>query len=129
MRILIVDNEQAILVCLKTFLETPEMVIDTAGTLENAMRLIKLKDYDCVISDIRLRGSVGEEGLDILKFIKKRRPDTRVIIMTGYDKKEIKQKACSLGADSYFEKPVSANALLDTIMNFCSDPRDVGGVS
>jgi DNA-binding NtrC family response regulator len=115
MRVLIVDDEQALLLCLKMFLETPEMAVDTAETLESAMRFIEEIKYDYIISDIRLNGVLGEEGLDILQFVKQHRQGTRVIIITGYDKQEIKQKACRLGADFYFEKPVSANALLDAM--------------
>ena len=115
MRVLIVDDEQALLVCLKMFLESPEMTVDTAETLEIALRFITEEKYDYIISDVRLNGALGEEGLDILKFVKQHRQGTRVIIITGYDKQEIKRKAYRLGADYYFEKPVSANVLLDAM--------------
>jgi DNA-binding response OmpR family regulator len=117
MRVLVVDDEKALLVCLKMFLETPEMTVDTAETLEIAMRFIEEKQYDYIISDVRLNGVLGEEGLDILKFVKQHRRGTRVIIITGYDKQEIKQKAYRLGADFYFEKPISANTLLNAMNN------------
>jgi DNA-binding NtrC family response regulator len=115
MRVLIVDDEQALLVCLKMFLETPEMSVDTAETLTVAMKFVEEKNYDYIISDIRLNGVLGEEGIDLLRFVKQHRKGTRVIIMTGYDKKEIRQKAYRLGADMFFEKPVSANTLLDAM--------------
>jgi DNA-binding NtrC family response regulator len=117
MRVLIVDDEQALLVCLKMFLETPEMSVDTAETLTVAMKFVEEKNYDYIISDIRLNGVLGEEGIDLLRFVKQHRKGTRVIIMTGYDTKEIRQKAYRLGADMFFEKPVSAHTLLDAMKN------------
>jgi DNA-binding response OmpR family regulator len=115
MRVLLVDDERALLVCLKMFLETPELSVDTAETLANAMRFIEDKKYDYIISDIRLDGVLGEEGLDLLKFVKQHKKGTKVIIITSFDRKEIRQKAYSLGADLFFEKPVSANELLDAM--------------
>lgn len=95
----------------------PELNIDTAETFEEAMFLIGRNNYDYVISDIRLSGVLGEEGFDILTHIKEYKPRTKVIIITSYDSPAVMQKAYSLGADLYFEKPVSANVLLEALKN------------
>ena len=121
MRILIVDDEQALLISLKMFLESTDMKVDTAETLSTAMKFVEENKYDYIISDIRLNGVLGEEGLDLLRFVKQNRSGTRVIIMTGYDKRDIRKKAYRLGADLFFEKPVSANTLLDAMKNTVSD--------
>jgi two-component system, NtrC family, response regulator PilR len=115
MRILIVDDEQAILVSLKMYLESTEMRVDTAETLLIAKKFVEENRYDYIISDIRLNGVLGEEGLDILQLVKQKKQGTKVIIITGYSNQELMQRAYRYGADLYFEKPVSANDLLDAM--------------
>jgi ActR/RegA family two-component response regulator len=117
MRALLVDDEHVFLLLLKGFLEQPELIVDTAETYEEAMSMINMKHYDIVISDIRLTGVLGEEGLAILQYVKENIPVTKVIIITGYDNAAVMNKARRLGADMYLEKPVSANFLLRAMKN------------
>jgi ActR/RegA family two-component response regulator len=117
MRVLLVDDEHVFLLLLKGFLEQPELIVDTAETYEEAISMINMKHYDIVISDIRLTGVLGEEGLAILQYVKENIPITKVIIITGYDNAAVMNKARRLGADMYLEKPVSANFLLRAMKN------------
>ena len=115
MKVLIVDDERAFLMVLKEFLKQSDLHIDTAETLEEAMKHIEHGFYDCVISDIRLTGALSEEGLHILQHVKQRSPETKVILITGYDDPALTYRAQALGVDHFFEKPVSANVLLNAI--------------
>lgn len=116
MKLLIVDDERAFLMVLREFLTQSDLYIDTAETFEEAMTYIENGFYDCVISDIRLTGAFSDEGLQILQYVKHRTPGTKVIIITGYDDPALMYRALTLGADYFFEKPVSANVLLNAIM-------------
>jgi DNA-binding NtrC family response regulator len=111
MRVLVVDDEQAFLLGIKKLLQTPEMMIDTAETFEDAMSLLNGYRYAAVIADIRLTGILREEGLDILQYIKERYPGTKVIMITGYGNPEVMERARLFGADYYFEKPVPLEML------------------
>jgi two-component system, response regulator YesN len=68
-----------------------------------------------VISDLRLTGTCGKEGLEILQYIREQKLDTRVILVTGYGNFEIMNEAFKLGASFYFEKPVSREALIQAL--------------
>jgi DNA-binding NtrC family response regulator len=114
-RLLVVDDEAAFLLALKKLLSTSELSIDTAETLEDTMLLLKQTKYDAVIADIRLTGVLRKEGITILSNIKKEKSDTKVIMMTGFGTSEIKQEAYDLGADFYFEKPVSIHILKNAL--------------
>jgi DNA-binding NtrC family response regulator len=114
-RILVVDDEITFLLGLKKFLQEPEMSVDVSETFDDAIALLQSRDYDFVITDIRLTGALSEEGMDILKYLKGYKSGIKVIVITGYGSREVMQKAYSLGADSYFEKPVSAGTLLNTM--------------
>jgi len=117
MNVLVIDDEYSFLVALRQFFEQLGMHVETAETLESAMSLITGREYDFVITDIRLTGVLGEEGLDVLKYVKQCRKGTKVIVITGYGNQEILQKAYALGADFYFEKPVSGNSLAHAMKN------------
>ena len=114
-RVLVVDDEITFLLGLKKFLQEPEMSVDVSETFDDAIALLQSRDYDFVITDIRLTGALSEEGMDILTYLKGYKSGIKVIVITGYGSREVMQKAYSLGADSYFEKPVSAGTLLNTM--------------
>lgn len=110
-RILIVDDEKAILLAFKKLLQSPDMVVDVAETVEEAKNLLKENIYSLAIVDLRLAGVDSEEGLEIIKHIKELYNQTDVILVTGYGSAAVMEKARALGAAFYFEKPVSAEVL------------------
>jgi len=114
-RILIADDEVAFLLALKKILQGPDVFVDTAETIEDALGLLKEQHYSVVIADVMLTMVLREEGLEILQYVKEHAPDTKVIILTGYGKPSIMKKASSLGADLFFEKPVPPHVLQNTL--------------
>lgn len=109
--ILVIDDEAAFLLALKKLLSSDTVHILTAETLESSLQLLQSQSWDAVIADIRLTGVDRQEGLSILKEIKDHSPEVRVIMMTGFGNPDVMQSAYDLGADYYFEKPVSINVL------------------
>ena len=106
------DDEVAFLLALKKLLAEPGVSVDTSETLEDALALLEGGDsYDVVIADIRLTGVDKQEGIRLLEHIKSRFTGTRVIMMTGFGSPEVMQEAYRLGADFYYEKPVSINVI------------------
>jgi len=116
--VLIVDDETTILIAFKKLLQSPGVEVDTAETFEEVEAFLNKQPYDAVIADLRLSGIAGEEGLDIIRYVKERNPDTQVILMTGYGNQDIMKKAYTLGAAYYFEKPVSTNIIRDALRSF-----------
>lgn len=114
-RILIVDDEKAILLAFKKLLKSPNIDVDTAETVGETEDLLKRNIYNAAIVDLRLTGVDGEEGLKIMKNIKKFYPQTNVILVTGYGSSAVMEKAQALGAAFYFEKPVSIEILKNAL--------------
>lgn len=114
-RILIVDDEIAILLAFKKILQSPDIEVDTAETIDEAEALLKDNSYNVAIVDLRLTGVDGEEGLKIIKHIKEFYSQTEVILVTGYGNSIIMEKAQARGAAFYFEKPVSSEVLKDAL--------------
>ncbi len=113
--IMVIDDEATILMAFKKLLQCPEVEVDTAETMEDALAMLNKKFYDAVIADLRLTGFSGEEGLEIIRYIKTHSSETHVILITAYGNQDIMKKAHNLGAAFYFEKPVSTNIIKNAL--------------
>ena len=116
-RILLVDDEAAILFAFSQFLGAPGITIDTAETVDKAVGFITANDYCAAVVDLRLTGATTMEGCDIIRLIKERRPSTTVVVVTAYGGEDIRETVVRLGADFYFEKPVSPKVIRETLKN------------
>ncbi|RMF90012.1 MAG: response regulator [Nitrospinota bacterium] len=114
-RILIVDDEAPLLFALRKGLSSSTTVVDTAETPEEARALLKEHSYQAIIADLRLTGIPGEEGLDLLRYVKTLYPSLRTILITAYGNTETRERAAALGVDYYLEKPVSLHVLRGTL--------------
>jgi len=113
-KILIVDDEQSILLSLSYALTTEGVEVITCSEIEQAEVALENTRFDLVITDIRMSGVNGIEGLELLSYIKDRY-NTEVIIMTGYGTDEIEAEAYRRGAFHYFKKPIDITELLKTV--------------
>ena len=118
-RILIVDDEDQTLLVFTRLLRRLSYPVDAARTAEEALQVISANDYRVVVTDLRLSGVSGEEGLDILRCARAKSTDTEVIVVTGYGNPGAMSKAYQLGAAYYFEKPVHPDALLGALEALC----------
>ncbi len=114
-KILIVDDEKTILLSLAYALKTEGVEVITCNKSEWAEKALSNYNFDLIITDIRLSGTHGEEGLEILEQVKKKNPKTPVIIMTAYGSEKVQSEAKRLGAYRYFDKPIDINVLLESI--------------
>lgn len=106
-RILVIDDELGPRESLRILLK-PEYEVMCAGTVKQGLELMERHPPDCVISDIRMPGMSGIEGL---AEIRARDPDVAVIMLTGYGALETAQEALRLGANDYMKKPFDAEEM------------------
>jgi DNA-binding response OmpR family regulator len=102
MKILIVEDEKELLNTTCNYLKKEEFVCEKAETYFDAEDKLISYDYDIVILDINLPDG---NGLDLLKFIKKTKAETGVLIVSAKDSLDDKLKGLDLGADDYITKP------------------------
>ncbi len=69
-RILVVDDEEAILLAFRKLLSRPNVEVDTCECIEDAKRNLDSIYYDAVIADLRLSGTLGQEGFEIISHIR-----------------------------------------------------------
>jgi DNA-binding NtrC family response regulator len=111
--LLIVDDEINLLKVLAASLKNSKREIDTARSGEDALRLIKEKTYDLVISDFKMGGMSGEELLEKTKTLL---PDVPFILLTAHGTIELAVNAMRKGAHTYLTKPVNLD-LLESMVN------------
>ncbi len=104
--ILIVDDEIDILVTMKDILEDEGYQVETIDDPEKALKLIEKKDFDLVISDLKMPKMSGEE---LLCNIKKRNDTTSFIIVTAYGTVDTAVSCMKKGAFHYITKPINFN--------------------
>ena len=114
-RVLIVDDEAAILFAYQKLIESEGYVVDVCESLEVCMTHIRTYDYCAVISDMRLGGFDNTDGLKVILAVKEKQPATKVILVTAFGNADIEQMAYDLGANHYFEKPVQPVLILDAL--------------
>jgi DNA-binding response OmpR family regulator len=116
-RILVVDDEEAILFAFKKVLSGPSTVVDTAQSFEEALKLLQYKSYMAVIADLRLTGAAKKEGLEVIKEAKRMQSDCRVLVVTAYGENGTREQVAELGADHYLEKPVSPRKVKEVLQS------------
>lgn len=109
--ILIVDDEADIRTLTAGILEDEGYVTRAAENSDQALEQLSEREPSLVLLDIWLRGSKFD-GLQILKKIKKRRPETQVLMMSGHGTVETAVQAIQDGAYDFIEKPFTSDRLL-----------------
>ena len=101
-RILAVDDEENILVVLRTLLRRNGYEVETAASGEEALAMVDSFGPDCVITDVRMP-KMG--GLDLLATLRAKGNDATVIVMSAYGNNDLAIEAMKAGAYDYIQKP------------------------
>jgi PAS domain S-box-containing protein len=103
--ILIVDDDTALLEALPRTLNLRlnGIEIDTCDDAAGALVRIRETDYDAIISDIKMPGL---DGLEVLREIKKLRPKTPTLLITGHGEHDLAVQALRGGAYDFVQKPI-----------------------
>ena len=112
LRILLVDDEVAILQCITTLLERQGYYVETAQDGEEALALIDKFHFHIVVTDLNMSHL---NGIELLSNIKEKYPHLVVIFLTGYSSVELAVKAIKLGAYDFIEKPFQPRELIALI--------------
>ena len=116
-KILIIDDNKSVLSALEILLQFEYRTIETLFNPNQIPSIKNLIDFDIVLLDMNFSAGVntGNEGLFWLKEIKKRAPDTSVIMMTAYGAIDLAVKALKEGASDFVLKPWNNDKLIATV--------------
>ncbi|HUE83136.1 MAG TPA: response regulator [Pyrinomonadaceae bacterium] len=121
--LLVVDDEESICFSLSDYFSQKGFTVDTAHEIEEAERLIEKTAYEVVIQDLRLGNTVRHEGLEVIRFVHQRNPDTRVVVLTGDGTPEVEDEALLNGADVFLRKPKPLSQIARVVQGLMNSPR------
>jgi len=106
--ILVIDDEVAVNNNIRKILAKNDYQVDQAVTKEEALERIAVHPYKLILLDLRIP---GVRGLELLKAIRDRNPEAKVIMITGYASIETAVEATRLGAIDYLPKPFTPDEI------------------
>ena len=120
--VLILDDDTKITEGLAAGLARERRTLITANDLESGEMVVEWLRPSHVVSDVRLTGAFGYEGLDFIRFVKRQSPDTRIILMTGDAPDALQLEASERGAVAFLRKPFEV-AELDSVLDLMAPFR------
>lgn len=109
-RILVVDDEEVIRQSYERSLEGVSCTVRTALSGQDAIRIMEENPCDVVLVDLRMPGM---NGVELLREIKDRWPESEVVVITGFPTIESAKEAVKLGAFNYLAKPVGPREVIE----------------
>ena len=107
-RILIVDDEKALLLALRGLLSKEGYQVETATSGEEALRHIETGSFHLVVTDLSMN---GVSGMEVLERARAFDPDLAVIMITAHGSEKAAVQAMKLGAADYIPKPFDNDEL------------------
>src|SRR3990172_8437284 len=101
--VLVVDDDRIILDSLCEFLRLEGYHAEGVPSYSQAIQAIDRRLIDLIISDVNMPGG---NGFELLHVVRKRSPETVVVMMTGYGTIESAVEAIKMGAYDYLTKPI-----------------------
>ena len=111
-KFLLVDDEKEFVLTLSERLETRNLGSAIAYNGEEALTILDADAPDVMVLDLKMPGI---DGMEVLRRVKRERPVTQVIILTGHGSDQERRQAMDLGAFAYLEKPVNIDVLAETM--------------
>jgi DNA-binding NtrC family response regulator len=111
-RVLVVDDEQSFAEILSKRLELRDFEVTSVFSGEEAVRLLKERDFDVILLDVLMP---GKSGIDTLKDIMKIDPLSHIIMLTGHARVDTAMEGMELGAYDYLIKPAEIKAMVEKI--------------
>jgi len=106
MSLLIVDDDRPFLERVARAMEARGYAVDTADTVSEGVKKAEASPPAFAVVDLRLDDG---NGLDVIEQVRRHRPDSRVVVLTGYGNIATAVTAVKLGAIDYLAKPADAD--------------------
>jgi len=111
-KILVIDDQQGMRRSLAILLKKERYQVREAANGQEAIQLLQGNDFGLVITDMKMSPGTG---LEVLYYIREKRPTTPVIIMTGYGTVDSAVLAMKMGAFDYVAKPFKNEEILHRV--------------
>jgi len=110
--LLLVEDEPSVASGLKMALSEEGYHVDLAMTGLNALDRFRGNGFDLVVADLRLPDI---DGMEVIRQIRNERPETKVVIITGYPTVPSAVESAQIGVSDYLRKPFTEDELLAVV--------------
>ena len=110
-RVLLLDDEPAVLSVLADYLTAPGVEIITCREIEAAEAVLEHHRFDVVVTDLRVSELGGLEGMRLIRYVSTHFPETTVLAMSGYVNDDVHALGRAVGAAAILEKPIDLRRL------------------
>jgi two-component system, response regulator RegA len=110
--LLIVDDDKPFLQRLARAMESRGFDVETADTVAEGLKMAEATPPAFAVVDMRLDDG---NGLDVIELIRRKRPDSRMVVLTGYGNIATAVTAVKLGAVDYLAKPADADDVISAL--------------
>lgn len=93
-------------------------VVGEAGDGAEAVKIVTELQPDALVLDLAMPVM---DGFEAIREVRRNAPETKIIVLSGFDRTVMSERALSLGADMYFEKGMSLFDLAEKVVETCPD--------
>lgn len=123
LRVLVLDDEPIVCKRLQPALEKLGFEVDTFTQSVEAMHQVQQTAYDIVITDLKMKEI---DGMRFLEEVKKQRPQTEVIVITGFATMETAKQSFQKGVFDFIAKPFKLSEIQDVVTRAAAKIRGAG---
>ena len=111
-RIMVIDDEKIVGDMAKLSLEQEGYAVETFLSAEPALKRLEEERFDVVVTDYKMKGI---DGMEVLRAVRNRYPDTQVIMITAFANLDAAIEALRRDVHDFFPKPVKIKELKASI--------------
>lgn len=112
--LLLVDDDETFVKRLAKAMEKRGFIPETAGSVAAGRAIAVARPPAYAVVDLRLEDG---NGLDVVEALRDRRPDCRIVVLTGYGAIATAVAAVKIGASDYLSKPADANDVTNALLS------------
>ena len=111
--LLLVDDDEPFLRRLAKAMEKRGFAVETADSVASGQAIVTARPPAYAVVDLRLEDG---NGLDVVEVLREKRPDSRIVVLTGYGAIATAVAAVKIGATDYLSKPADANDIVNALL-------------
>ncbi|AVW92549.1 ActR/PrrA/RegA family redox response regulator transcription factor [Celeribacter baekdonensis] len=111
--LLLVDDDEPFLRRLARAMEKRGFDVEMAGSVAAGKAIATARPPAYAVVDLRLEDG---NGLDVVEVLREKRPDSRIVVLTGYGAIATAVAAVKIGATDYLSKPADANDIVNALL-------------
>jgi CheY-like chemotaxis protein len=119
-RILLVDDDDAVLDVFQTLLTGRNYIVDCARNLPETEAQFRQHEYSLVISDLNL-GHGKMDGLQVLWYVAQQPSKPKIVVCSGFLENDVRERVLDRGADVFLAKPFVFKQLFETLDQLLRD--------